>query len=214
MPEVASELQSLPFGTLIGGPLDAAIEAQARAAMSSVSFIRSVGFDEDNKVIPVTFIARKGDSEITINVPLLTIVPVPFIRIDEMTIDFKANITSSRQTTDQTTASVTKGAKLTAGASYLFAKASLEASISSKKDSSSTRDSKYSVETTIDVHVHAVQDQLPAGLSKMLNILADTIEAPPPVAAGAISEASDETADDEKKKRQRRSPGAADQESG
>jgi hypothetical protein len=39
------------------------------------------------------------------------------------------------------------------------------------------------VETTIDVHVRAVQDELPAGLAKMLNILADTIEAPPPLPA-------------------------------
>jgi len=179
MAAVASELQSLPFGSLIGGPLDAAIEAQARAAMSSVSFIRSIGFDDKNKVIPVTFVAKKGDNEITIDVPLLTIVPIPFIRIDEMTIDFKANITSSQQTEDKTSSSVAKSASIKAGASYLFFKASLEASVSSKKDSSSTRDSKYSVETTIDVHVHAVQDELPAGLAKMLNILADTIEAPP-----------------------------------
>ena len=176
---VAGELQALPFGSLIGGPLDAAIEAQGRAAMSSVKFIRSVGFDDKNKVVPVTFIAKKGDNEVTINVPLLTIVPIPFIRIDEMTIDFKANITSSQETTDTTTSSFAAGGKLTASASYLFAKASLEASVSSKKDSSSTRDSKYSVETTIDIHVHAVQDELPAGLAKMLNILADTIEGPP-----------------------------------
>jgi len=147
--------------------------------MSSVSFIRSIGFDDKNKVIPVTFVAKKGDNEITIDVPLLTIVPIPFIRIDEMTIDFKANITSSQQTEDKTSSSVAKSASIKAGASYLFFKASLEASVSSKKDSSSTRDSKYSVETTIDVHVHAVQDELPAGLAKMLNILADTIEAPP-----------------------------------
>jgi hypothetical protein len=30
----------------------------------------------------------------------------------------------------------------------------------------------------MDVHVHAVQDELPAGLAKMLNILTDTIKAP------------------------------------
>ena len=179
MAAVASELQSLPFGSLIGGPLDAAIEAQGRAAMSSVKFIRSVGFDDKNNVIPVTFIARKGDNEVTINVPLLTIVPIPFIRIDEMTIDFKANITSSQQTEDKSSSTLSAGAKFSGSANYLWAKASLEASVSSKKDSSSTRDSKYSVETTIDIHVHAVQDELPAGLAKMLNILADTIEAPP-----------------------------------
>lgn len=182
MAAVAGELQALPFGSLIGGPLDAAIEAQARAAMSSVNFIRSIGFDDKGAVQNITFTAKKGDTESEITVPLLTIVPIPFIRIDEMTIDFKANISSSTESEDKTVQSVNKQAKVSASARYLFFKANLEASISSKKDSESTRNSKYSVETTIDVHVHAVQDELPAGLAKMLNILADTIQAPPPTA--------------------------------
>ncbi len=179
MAAVAGELQALPFGSLIGGPLDAAIEAQARAAMSSVNFIRSIGFDDKGAVQNITFTAKKGDVESEITVPLLTIVPIPFIRIDEMTIDFKANISSSTESEDKTMQSVNKAAKVSASARYLFFKANLEASISSKKDSESTKNSKYAVETTIDVHVHAVQDELPAGLAKMLNILADTIQAPP-----------------------------------
>ena len=174
---VAGELQSLPFGSLIGGPLDAAIEAQARAAMSSVNFIRQIGFDDKGAVQNISFTATKGDVHSEITVPLLTIVPIPFIRIDEMTIDFKANITSTTESEDKTVESVNKQAKVSASARYLFFKAELEASISSKKDSESTKSSKYAVETTIDVHVHAVQDELPAGLAKMLNILTDTIEA-------------------------------------
>lgn len=189
---VAGELQALPFGSLIGGPLDAAIEAQARAAMSSVNFIRQIGFNDDGSVQNVTFTAKKGDTESEITVPLLTIVPIPFIRIDEMTIDFKANISSSTESEDKTVKSVNKEAKVSASARYLFFKANLEASISSKKDSESTKNSKYAVETTIDVHVHAVQDELPAGLAKMLNILADTIQAPP-AAAALPAEAADKT---------------------
>lgn len=175
---VTSELQSLPFGALIGGPLDAAIEAQGRAAMSSVDFIRSVGFDKDGKVQNIDFKVTKGDDETEINVPLLTIVPIPFIRIDDMTIDFKANISSCSESEDKSSTSTEKKAQVEASARYLVFKASLNASISSKKDSESTKKSKYSVETTIDVHVHAVQDELPAGLSKMLDILTDTINAP------------------------------------
>ena len=178
---VAGELQALPFGSLIGGPLDAAIEAQGRAALSSVNFIKAIGFNDDGSVQNVTFTAKKGDVESEITVPLLTIVPIPFIRIDEMTIDFKANVSSSNEKEDKTVQSTSKNAKVSASARYLFFKANLEASISSKKDSESTKKSKYAVETTIDIHVHAVQDELPAGLAKMLNILSDTIQAPLPV---------------------------------
>ncbi len=176
MASVAGELQSLPFSSLIGGPLDAAIEAQGKAALSSVNFIRSVGFNDKNEVQNITFKATKGETTSEITVPLLTIVPIPFIRIDDMTIDFKANVTSSTATTEKTAESSQKSLSLSAGARYLFFTAKLEGSISSKKDSESTKSSKYAVETTIDIHVHAVQDEMPAGLSKMLNILTDTIE--------------------------------------
>jgi hypothetical protein len=202
MPDVAGQLSALPFGSLIGGPLDAAIEAQGRAAMSSVGFIRSVGFDESGNVQNIPFTVTKGDDQTTIEVPLLTIVPIPFIRIDEMTIDFKANISSSQESEDKTSESTTKSAAVKASARYLFFKANLEASISSKKDSESTKNSKYSVETTIDVHVHAVQDELPAGLSKMLDILTDTIKTPPPAQLPAMTEGQE--TEEEKKKRQQR----------
>ena len=172
---VAGELQALPFGTLIGAPLDAAIDAQAKAAVSSVKFIKAIGFTDDNTVQNITFTATKDGVDSEITVPLLTIVPIPFIRIDEMTIDFKANVTSCTESEDKTTQSSTKSGSFSAGAKYLFFNAKLEGSISSKKDSSSTKNSKYSVETTIDIHVHAVQDEMPAGLSKMLDILTDTI---------------------------------------
>jgi len=39
------QLQSLPFKNIIGGPLTAAIEAQALAAETTVRFIERIGFD-------------------------------------------------------------------------------------------------------------------------------------------------------------------------
>jgi hypothetical protein len=169
-------LASIPFGALIGGPMNAAIQAQANAALSTVEFIKSVGFDKDDKVTNITF--KYGDSASlqTLEVPLLTVIPIPFIRIDDMSINFKASMSQSNETEDKTSSSVAKEAKLEASASYWFVKAKMSASISSKKDSSSTRNSKYAVEYTIDVNVHAVQDDMPAGMSKILNILAESIE--------------------------------------
>jgi hypothetical protein len=110
---------------------------------------------------------------------LLTIVPLPFIRIDDMTIDFKASMSQSTGTEDKQSSVTEKSAKTSGSARYLFFSASLDASISSKKDSSSTKTSKYSVEYTIDVHVHAVQDDMPGGMSKVLNILTESINTQP-----------------------------------
>lgn len=185
MADANRALQSLPFGTLIGGPLDAAVEAQAKAAMTTVQFIREVGFDRNGEVNSISFTATKGDNRTTITVPLLTIVPIPFLRIDEMTIDFKANITASEESRDESSASSDTSVQAKVGGSYWFVKASMQASYSSKKDSRSTKDSRYSVEHTVDVHVHAVQDDVPGGLARMLGILTNTIEEP---AAAAVDQ--------------------------
>jgi hypothetical protein len=88
-------------------------------------------------------------------------------------------MSQSTGTEDKQSNVVEKSAKISGSARYLFFSASLDASVSSKKDSTSTKNSKYSVEYTIDVHVHAVQDDMPGGMSKILNILTESINSQP-----------------------------------
>ncbi len=58
-----NELSAIPFGALIGGPMTAAIEAQSKAAMASVEFIRAVGFDSDGNVHNVVFKYKSGPGD-------------------------------------------------------------------------------------------------------------------------------------------------------
>lgn len=176
MPGLENRLKAIPFGALIGGPLNAAIRAQATAANSTVDFIKQIGFKDDGTVNNVTFTYGDGSNQQTLVVPILTIVPIPFIRIDDMNIQFKASMSQSSETNESESKSLAAEAKLTASARYWLFKAEMSASVSSKKDSSSTKNSKYAVEYTIDVNVHAVQDDMPAGMSKVLNILTESIE--------------------------------------
>ena len=171
-------LGSLPFGSLIGGPLTAAVEAQAHAAMSSVDFIKAVGFagEDGGTVRNVTFKYKKADGSVgSLEVPLLTIVPVPFLRINDLSIGFKANISATTERSSSTTSSTATSATAEASARYLFFQAKLNGSVSSKKDSTSTASSKYAVEYTIDVNVHAVQDDMPKGLATVLGILNESV---------------------------------------
>ncbi|MBK8196577.1 MAG: DUF2589 domain-containing protein [Lewinellaceae bacterium] len=55
MPNLGNEISSLDFKNIIGGPLIAVVEAQAQAALSTVNYIKSVGFDADGKVVNVSF---------------------------------------------------------------------------------------------------------------------------------------------------------------
>jgi len=179
---VVNELAAIPFGTLIGAPLTAAIEAQAKAALTTVEFIRTVGCkydpakpDETGEIVNVLFKVKLGDKDLDLQVPLLAIVPIPFLRIENMDIHFKASLSQSMETKDTTSSSF--GASVTAGvSSSWFVKANVSSTVSSKKDSSSSRDSRYAVEYTMDINVHAVQDDVPGGLGKVLNLLNESIE--------------------------------------
>ncbi len=93
-----------------------------------------------------------------------------------MDIQFKANISQSTETSDTKSSTLESGASVEAGASYWFVKAKMNASVSSKKDTSSTRDSRYAVEYTMDINVHAVQDDVPGGMAKVLNLLTESID--------------------------------------
>ncbi len=179
---VVNELAAIPFGTLIGAPLNAAIEAQAKAALTTVEFIRTVGCkydpakpDETGEIVNVLFKVKLGDKDLDLQVPLLAIVPIPFLRIENMDIHFKASLSQSMETKDSVSSSI--GASVTAGvSSSWFVKANVSSTISAKKDSTSSRDSRYAVEYTMDINVHAVQDDVPAGLGKVLNLLNESIE--------------------------------------
>lgn len=173
-----SALQGIPFSSLIGGPLQAAIDAQAQSANTTIDFIQKVGL-KDGKAIPVEFVYYADGREAKLIVPLLTILPIPYLAVDEVDIEFKANINASSSTYQEDTASsATSGsgnAEVKVGWGLFSAKAKFQASYSSKKDSKATQKSKYSVEYTMDVHVHAGQDSMPAGLAKVLNILEGSI---------------------------------------
>ena len=94
-----SALQAIPFGSMIGGPLKACIEAQAMAAQTSWQFIQEVGLNTNpetgkKEAVNVSFQFMQNGRMVQLNVPLLTIVPIPYIAIHDIDINFKANIFS------------------------------------------------------------------------------------------------------------------------
>lgn len=177
-------LQALPFESLIGGPLKAAISAQALAAKTTWEFIKEVGLWDDpktgeKKAVNVTFMYQKGGEMVNLVVPLLTIVPIPYIAVDEITIDFLANISASASNVQDTTTSESLtaggGGSARVGWGPFSLNVNFNANYSSKKDSRSTQESRYSVEYTMNVRVAASQSSMPAGLGAVLNILQGAI---------------------------------------
>ena len=196
------ELKQIPFAHLIGAPMKAAIESQALAAQSTIDFIKQVGFKKENdddflfadlaqdadagEIRNVTFRYKKKDideetddetnaaeEEFVLTVPILTITPIPYIRIDEMTIDFKAKLTDQvvHKATSATAVSASVSGKY--GAFWSPVKINFRVSATHKTTSSTTSAQKR--EYTMEIHVRAVQDELPQGLSRILDILEDAV---------------------------------------
>lgn len=204
-------LTELPFANIIGGPLKAAIEAQALAARSTLEFIQLMGFTNTNLAelnptitnnsipsTPAAFGATRtitftytvhdddgagGSREVSLTVPILTILPIPYLRIDEMTIDFTAKITeeTKKDYSGTTNVDFSYGGGATIGggtpAWILPVNVGFKGSLSTKHSSTSSRSSRYQTEATMNVHVRAVQDDMPGGLAKVLHLLEQAVTA-------------------------------------
>lgn len=173
-------LTNIPFSNIIGAPLDACIEAQAKAAKKTWEFIHEVGMQtsDDGKTkeaVNVSFTFISNGKIRRLNIPLLTILPVPYIAIQNIDVAFKANISASSSYGQEDTSSLSGNLEgngsMSVGWGPFKASVNLKGGFSSKKDSRATQDSKYSVEYTIDVGLRAGQDSMPAGLAKVLEIL-------------------------------------------
>lgn len=199
-------LQAIPFGSIIGAPLQACIEAQAMAAQTSWQFIQEVGLSTDpetgkKEAVNVTFEFIQNGRMAQLNVPLLTIVPIPYIAIQDIDISFKANISASSSSVSKTSSSsslnVDGGFSSKLGWGPFSMRANMRANYSSKKDSKATQNSKYSVEYTMDVAVKAAQDSMPAGLAKVLELLGSALDVSDPDGTLEISETNLVLTDDD-----------------
>ncbi len=199
------ELSSIDFSAMIGGPLNAVVEAQAKSAMATINFIKTIGFEPDvvtpevpatgtNPATPATTKPGKaktvvfaydktnpnydqdveGSEEILtyeLHIPTLAIAPIPYLRVEDVTIQFNAKITSAVY--ERNTTAEAYGGSISAKAGWGWGSARLSAYYSKRK--STVSGSQVNRTYSLDVKVHAVQDEIPAGLDRVLGILEDSI---------------------------------------
>ncbi|NOY59555.1 MAG: DUF2589 domain-containing protein [Calditrichaeota bacterium] len=106
-----------------------------------------------------------------LTVPLLAIVPIPYIRINDMTIDFEFQI-KDVETRESTTE---KKVSVKAKAGGWFWKVSVKGSYSNRTVNKRETDRR----TTLKITVNAVQDQIPEGLGRVLDTLNEAMKVVP-----------------------------------
>ncbi len=272
----AQEMSSIAFDKILGGALNAVVEAQNNSSMTTVNFIKNVGFENDqngNTIKPVyvdfkypkevsPYIPAQPESyyftvdnggegysqdelnggaydvdgkrevilnfivntegaitavnivkgaekltaqsklsitgsgagaeivlskkeavaavpavyeDMTLQVPLLTIVPIPFIRVATTDIDLNVKINSiyNTDTSSETNSNVSTNASASYGFVFAKGKININATVAHQKKTSEKEEVKK--EYSLNIKIHAVQDEIPVGMSRMLDILEESI---------------------------------------
>ena len=206
---IGAELQALPLEFMLSSPLTAVIKAQALAAQTTIDFIEKVGLEEDTTTgelslrtaqfsfeQPVPDPANPGAvvvQDTVLTVPLLSLAPIPFIRVADLNVSFEFKIrdVSSNQSKFEITgktgfeSTTTTTGKMGFGGGVIGflggasasgsveQKTNVTASVSATYQSSNRQMTDRSA--TFKMTMNAVQDALPEGLSRVLTILNDSI---------------------------------------
>lgn len=179
-----NQFTGLPMESLIGSPLKAACDSQIMLARSTVNFIQNVGFDggktrvADFSYVRNVVIGKDGldndiieQEKVGLEVPVLAIVNVPSLMVDEVDITFDMEVKSSESHHDTEDKKGEFSAKASVGWGPFSMTASVSGSIASHKENtrSSDNSAKYHVE------VHASQSGTPEGLMRVLDIIGGSV---------------------------------------
>ncbi len=201
---MGQQFSGLPMGALIGGPLDAAAKANQQMAMTQLQFMMTTCFNEKSPntgnyepimiemtleksviqpVEPTTAQPNPAPimsvSKTAFRLPLITIIPLNSLAVDDVKIDFEMEVKSSFSQDNSSKSSTDTAAQgsFSAGASYGPFHVEVHGSVSSKSHSESSSASHYkqSNSARYEVSVHAGQLPLPEGVKTIIDAYAKNV---------------------------------------
>ena len=185
---MASEFSGLPIDSLIGGPLNAAAKANAAMALTQTKFMldtcfKATGTGSANTYEPILIemTLKRGTDEMTFKLPLLTIIPLNSLAVNNVDITFEMEVKSSySEDQSETKEKTMKGeASLEAKVGWGPFSCSIKGSASYDQKDSSTHDTHYqkSNSAKYTVHVTAGQLPIPKGVNIIIEAFSKSIEA-------------------------------------
>ena len=188
--EVSKSFETLPIEQLICAPILAVAQGQSQLCRVYLDYLYELAFEKDGdgksdktRVIKFnlnrTIITPDGDVKvqpITVEAPLLSLVPVPSFTMDETTVRFTMEVK------EVSTSKITSASDVSASSSFSFW--GFKANVSGKVTTSSenTRSSDHSAK--YEIYARAVQQQPTEGMAKLTQLFASVIE---PIEAGGGS---------------------------
>lgn len=200
---MAQQFSGLPMGDLIGGPLQAAAKANAMMAVTQTKFLLDTCFSKDDKdnyqpimikmkllrgVISAAEPSEKDPTpapsiktvETSFDLPLLTIIPLNSLGVDNVDIGFNMEVKSSfsENTSQATQKKLAAESSFEAKIGYGIFSASIKGSVSYDQTDSSSRDTHYEKSNSANytVKVHAGQLPLPMGVTTIIDAFTKSIQ--------------------------------------
>lgn len=171
-----SQLKGVPVEYLISTPLLSAARSNMALGQVMVEFINEIGFDQ-GKTNLVKFdltrmyqnpVSKQWEKEaIEVQAPLLGLVPIPALLIQSVNIDLTVNISTTMDATDTTSAGATVKVDDNWGFGSVSATGTFSTSSTHKRSTNQTAE--------YQVRVQALQQQLPEGMSKLMDVMASVI---------------------------------------
>lgn len=185
-----AEFQKIPLDFIIATPLLTTINAHRQAAETTLAFITKLldkpkdgattggggGMDNLNFKMKVSEIDANGkhvEATREISVPLITLVKVPSLNFDSMSVSFNYNISQISKEVNTNT----QQAKLDIGTTGIL-KGFFNASLVGSVEHSRTRETTSNRGGSLEVKVNVSESPMPAGLQKILDALVENIELP------------------------------------
>jgi len=195
---MAQQFSGLPMKSLIGAPLNAAAEANAMMGKAQTQYLLSTCFHEPASegaprspimiTMNITRSLIKANGEkaspdsvtTTMNLPILTILPLNSLAVDDVSVDFEMEVKSSFSNDKETSqeSEVVAEAGFEAKIGYGCFSAEVHGSVKSTTKSASSDKSHYekSNSAKYTVHVHAGQLPLPQGVTTIIDAYSKAIE--------------------------------------
>lgn len=143
----ADAVSQIPFGNLIGSILTASIDAQEHAS--------DVAWEYTQRVLahntPLVFSFMENGVMKGLEVPLITVVPLPYMRLEKIDIDFDANVEMSHEDNDRFVANINN-------------KSTQVSTVSTAKSTAN-----------LHININAATTDMPAGLSSLLQYIQNSV---------------------------------------
>lgn len=178
--------QVMELQQLIAGPLIATIEADALSAQKYLDYIMRVAFEsynprtgETGKLRMLTFNYNEqdvnGPRRKSVSIPLLTLVPLPLLHVEEADFDFDIKIIDALSDSVEEKFSVEEGKSVTNRPETTSFK--MRASLAPKQgEAKRDSDLQQSLSANMKVKVKMRPADMPAGLSNLLHLTANNVQ--------------------------------------